>query len=98
MDTATALGLCAAFLTSVAFVPQTIRNFRRKQVGDLSFFTFGTFTAGVVAWLGYGLMIDSLPVVAANTFTLAVSLLNLWQMWAYRGNVAAPHDSPAAGG
>ena len=84
MDIATALGLCAAFLTSVAFVPQTIRNFRRKHVADLSFTTFGTFTAGVVMWLVYGLMIDSLPIIVANTFTLAVSALNLWQMWAYR--------------
>ncbi|HAI60225.1 MAG TPA: hypothetical protein DCM32_10175 [Xanthomonadaceae bacterium] len=98
MDSATTIGLVAAFLTSVAFVPQTIRNFRRRQVGDLSFFTFGTFTAGVVAWLAYGLMIDSLPVIAANCFTLAVSLLNLWQMWAYRGNPAPSHDTPPTSG
>ena len=84
MDTATALGLCAAFLTSVAFVPQTIRNFRRKHVADLSFTTFGTFTAGVVMWLVYGLLIDSVPIIVANCFTLAVSALNLGQMWAYR--------------
>lgn len=98
MDTATLLGLCAALLTSVAFVPQTIRNFRRRQVGDLSFFTFGTFTLGVIAWLVYGLMIDSLPVIAANTFTLAVSLLNLWQMWAYRGAGGPSRDSPPMSG
>lgn len=82
--TATAIGLCAAFLTSIAFVPQTIRNFRRRQVGDLSFTTFGIFTAGVVMWLAYGLMIASLPVILANSFTLLVCALNLWQMWAYR--------------
>ncbi len=84
MDIATAIGLCAAFLTSIAFIPQTVRNFRSKNVGDLSFTTFGTFTAGVVMWLAYGLMIGSLPVILANTFTLAVAVLNLWQMWAYR--------------
>jgi MtN3 and saliva related transmembrane protein len=84
MDTPTALGLAAAFLTSVAFVPQVVRNFRRKHVDDLSFSTFGCFTAGVLLWLVYGLMIDSLPIIAANVFTLAVNALNLWQMWAYR--------------
>lgn len=83
-DTTTILGLCAAFLTSIAFVPQTVRNFRRKHVADLSFTTFGTFTAGVVLWLAYGLMIGSWPVILANVFTLGVSALNLWQMWAYR--------------
>ena len=84
MDPITALGLGAAFLTSVAFVPQVVRNFRRKHVDDLSFSTFGTFTLGVVLWLAYGLLIDSLPIIAANLFTLAVNALNLWQMWAYR--------------
>ncbi|MGL6291385.1 MAG: SemiSWEET family sugar transporter [Silanimonas sp.] len=84
MDTTTALGLAAAFLTSVAFVPQVVRNFRRKHVDDLSFSTFGTFTLGVLLWLVYGVMIDSLPIIAANVFTLGVNALNLWQMWAYR--------------
>lgn len=92
MDPITALGLGAAFLTSVAFVPQVVRNFRRKHVDDLSFSTFGTFTLGVVLWLAYGLMIDSLPIVAANVFTLAVNALNLWQMWAYRRPAAAPRS------
>lgn len=84
MDTPTALGLAAAFLTSVAFVPQVVRNFRRRHVDDLSFTTFGAFTLGVALWLAYGLMIDSLPIIAANVFTLGVNAINLWQMWAYR--------------
>ena len=84
MDPITLLGLAAAFLTSVAFVPQVIRNFRRRHVADLSWSTFGTFTAGVVLWLAYGLAIDSVPIIAANVFTLAINALNLWQMWAYR--------------
>lgn len=84
MDLPTALGLGAAFLTSVAFVPQVVRNFRRKHVDDLSFSTFGTFTLGVLLWLVYGVMIESLPIILANVFTLGVNGLNLWQMWAYR--------------
>ncbi|MFN7385707.1 MAG: SemiSWEET transporter [Lysobacteraceae bacterium] len=84
MDPITLLGLAAALLTSVAFVPQVIRNFRRRHVADLSWSTFGTFTVGVVLWLGYGIAIGSLPIIVANVFTLAVNALNLWQMWAYR--------------
>ncbi|MFN3964326.1 SemiSWEET family sugar transporter [Silanimonas lenta] len=84
MDPITLLGLVAAFLTSVAFVPQVVRNFRRRQVGDLSVATFGTFTLGVLLWLAYGIAIDSLPIIFANVFTLSVQVLNLWQMWRYR--------------
>jgi MtN3 and saliva related transmembrane protein len=90
MDPITALGLAAAFLTSVAFVPQVVRNFRRRVVDDLSFSTFGTFTLGVMLWLAYGLIIGSLPIILANLFTLAINALNLWQMWAYRRPGAAP--------
>jgi len=53
-------------------------------VADLSWSTFGTFTVGVMLWLAYGIAIGSLPIILANVFTLAVSTLNLWQMWAYR--------------
>jgi len=84
MDPITLLGLAAALLTSIAFVPQVIRNFRRKHVADLSWSTFGTFTVGVMLWLAYGIAIGSLPIILANVFTLAVSALNLWQMWTYR--------------
>ena len=88
MDSNTLIGLAAAFLTSIAFVPQVVRNFRRKHVADLSWSTFGTFTVGVALWLAYGIAIDSLPVIVANVFTLAVCALNLWQMWAYRARPA----------
>jgi MtN3 and saliva related transmembrane protein len=33
---------------------------------------------GVALWLGYGLAIDSLPVVLANAITLALSAMVLW--------------------
>ena len=88
MDPITLLGLAAALLTSIAFVPQVIRNFRRKHVADLSWSTFGTFTVGVMLWLAYGIAIGSLPIILANIFTLAVSMLNLGQMWAYRARPA----------
>jgi MtN3 and saliva related transmembrane protein len=94
MDAITALGLAAAFLTSIAFVPQTIRNYRRKAVADLSFSTFGVFTAGVLLWLIYGVMINSLPIILANAFTLAVNALNLMQMWWYRGAAADLPNQP----
>lgn len=89
MDPTTALGLVAAFLTSIAFVPQVWRNYRRRNVEDLSLSTFGTFSVGVVFWLLYGLSIDSLPIIVANVFTLTVCLVILGQMWFYRRKPSA---------
>lgn len=76
--------------TSTAFLPQTIGNYRRKAVADLSRSTFGVFTAGVLLWLVLGVLINSLPIILANAFTLTVNALTLAQMcWYWR----APLDS-----
>jgi len=84
MDATTTLGLVAATCTTMAFLPQVIRNWRTKSVGDLSFGTFGVFTTGVVLWLIYGALIRNLPIVLSNVVTLALNLMNLSQMVRYR--------------
>lgn len=84
MDATTTLGLVAATCTTVAFLPQVIRNWRTKSVGDLSFGTFGVFTTGVVLWLIYGALIRNVPIVVSNVVTLALNLMNLSQMVRYR--------------
>jgi MtN3 and saliva related transmembrane protein len=84
MDSTTTLGLVAATLTTIAFLPQVIRNWRRKSAGDLSFGTFGVFTTGVVLWLIYGIIIRNLPIIVSNLVTLVLNLMNLSQMVHYR--------------
>jgi MtN3 and saliva related transmembrane protein len=84
MDAVTILGLLAAALTTVAFLPQVIKNWKTRSAGDLSFGTFGLFTAGLVLWLIYGLIIDNIPIIASNVVTLALNLVNLVQMVKYR--------------
>jgi MtN3 and saliva related transmembrane protein len=78
------LGFAAATLTSIAFVPQIFRNYRRKAVDDLSVSTFAVFGLGIALWLIYGVLIGSRPVIVANAFTLVVSAMNLGQLFCYR--------------
>lgn len=84
MDAITLLGLLAATLTTVAFLPQVIKNWKTRSAGDLSFGTFGLFTAGLVLWLSYGLLIGNLPIIVSNTVTLVLNAVNLVQMVKYR--------------
>lgn len=84
LDPITLLGLVAAACTTIAFIPQVIKNWRTRSAGDLSFGMFGIFTFGVVMWLVYGLLIGSLPIIAANVITLALNVVNLVQMVLYR--------------
>lgn len=80
----TSIGLVAAFCTTLAFLPQVIKIWKTKSVGDLSFGTFTVFTFGVAMWLVYGLLIDDMPVIIANVVTLALQSTILFQMVRYR--------------
>ena len=84
MDAITILGLLAAALTTVAFLPQVIKNWKTRSAGDLSFGTFGLFTAGLILWLTYGIIIGNVPIIVANVITLALNAVNLIQMVKYR--------------
>jgi MtN3 and saliva related transmembrane protein len=67
------VGYCAAFLTTVSFVPQAWLTFRTRDVRGISLGMYSVFTAGVALWLLYGLMMGAWPIVAANAVTLALA-------------------------
>ena len=79
-------GFLAAFLTTIAFIPQLIKTWRSKSAEDVSVIMFIAFIAGVALWCVYGVEIHSLPIVFANiiTFMLAVSILTLKLIYEYR--------------
>jgi MtN3 and saliva related transmembrane protein len=68
------LGMIAALLTTVAFVPQVLKVYRTKSANDVSFLMFSIFSTGVLLWLVYGLLIASVPIVVANIVTLLLCL------------------------
>ncbi len=68
------VGSLAAFLTTIAFVPQVLKIWRSKSARDISMPMYLSFTAGVALWLVYGVMIASTPMVVANIVTLCLAL------------------------
>lgn len=72
------LGYPAAFLTTVAFVPQAWQSWRTRDLSGISLPMYTLFTTGVALWLGYGIAIGSLPVIVANAITLLLAALVLW--------------------
>ncbi len=69
----TLIGLAAATLTTIAFLPQVIKTWKSQSAKDLSFGTFSIFSMGVILWLIYGLLIGDLPIILANTITLILA-------------------------
>jgi len=64
------IGLVAAMLTTISFLPQTLMVLRTGRTDGISLCMYALFTTGVAGWLIYGLLVGSLPVTIANAITL----------------------------
>ncbi|TWJ02577.1 MtN3 and saliva related transmembrane protein [Mucilaginibacter frigoritolerans] len=64
------IGYCAAFGTTISFLPQAIKTIQTKDTSGISLPMYALFTAGTLLWLLYGILSDSLPVAIANAITL----------------------------
>ena len=67
------IGFIAAILTTVSFVPQVLKVWRTRSAKDISLGMYSLFTLGIAAWLVYGILIDSWPVILANLATLMLA-------------------------
>lgn len=71
------IGLLAASLTTVAFIPQAFKVLRYRDTRSLSLGMYVIFTAGVILWGIYGWLRSDWVIVTANvvTATLAIAIL-----------------------
>jgi MtN3 and saliva related transmembrane protein len=68
---ATIIGTVAGTLTTAAYLPQVVKVWRSRSVGDISLQMYILMVTGASLWVVYGLMLMAWPVIVAN----AVSLL-----------------------
>jgi len=69
----TGLGLVAAFLTTVSFVPQVLRTWATRSTKDISLAMFLAYTTGIALWLVYGIFLRDIPIIASNAVTLVLA-------------------------
>lgn len=74
------IGLIAAFLTTVSFLPQAIKVYRSQSTDGLSLPMYIIMFVGVCMWLYYGIRIESLSVVVANTVTAAMQIFIIFNI------------------
>ena len=78
------LGLLAAALTTFAYLPQSIKAIKTKHTKDLSFPTLLMLELGLITWLIYGILISSLPIIAANTVSIVFMSIILFLKIKYK--------------
>jgi MtN3 and saliva related transmembrane protein len=78
------VGLFGAFLSAVTFIPQVIKAWQSKSVGDLSLLMLLIVFMSVIVWLVYGFYLKLLPVVIANSIILVLSLVLLYFKFTFK--------------
>ena len=77
------IGLVAAALGTISFVPQVIKIWKTRSVKDISYAMYVMYTTSLILWLIYGIMIKSIPIILAESFTLILvfMILLMKYMW-----------------
>ena len=68
-----AIGVVAAVLTTISFVPQVWHSFKTRDVSGVSLGMYSVFTVGISLWLVYGVLLRAWPLILANGITLALA-------------------------
>lgn len=74
MDT---LGLVAAILTTLSFLPQVLQVIKTKDTKSISLGMYLMFVFGVMLWTVYGFLRNDKPVFIANLITFFLSFVIL---------------------
>jgi MtN3 and saliva related transmembrane protein len=74
VDTVFLLGITAAALTTGGLLPQVIKAHTTRHTKDISLAMFVMSAVGVALWIVYGVMVNVLPVIIANSLTLCLML------------------------
>ena len=73
------VGFLAAACTTLSFVPQAVKTIRTRDTSGISLWMYVVFTFGIACWFGYGVFLQSWPMIVSNaiTFALAATILVL---------------------
>ena len=68
------IGFVAAVLTTFSFLPQAVLTLKTRKTDEISLIMYLMLNLGIVCWLVYGLILDDLALILANSVTLLFSL------------------------
>lgn len=77
-------GHTGAFLSSITFIPQVIKAWQSKSVGDLSLAMMIIVFTSTLVWLVYGISLNLLPVIICNGIIAILSLLLIYFKFTFK--------------
>lgn len=73
----TILGSIASALVTASFIPQIVRGYRTKHLGDVSYLLMIMICVGMSLWVVYGIIKQDYVIIGANISTIALNVLLL---------------------
>jgi MtN3 and saliva related transmembrane protein len=73
----TLLGSVASALVSASFIPQIIKGYKTKHLGDVSYLLMILISVGMTMWVVYGIEKQDLVIIGANITTIALNMILL---------------------
>jgi MtN3 and saliva related transmembrane protein len=73
----TLLGSVASALVSASFVPQIIKGYKTKHLGDVSYLLMILISIGMSLWIVYGIERQDPVIVGANITTIVLNMILL---------------------
>ena len=70
--------MVAAVVTTACFLPQALQVIRTRDTRSLSLTMYAMFVVGILLWLAYGVLLNSMPIILANIFTLVQAVIILY--------------------
>lgn len=82
------IGVAAAALTTSSFLPQIVRAYRTKSMGDVSRYLMSMFATGTVLWMVYGIFKEDIVIIGANATATAFNMILLYMKVIYKAKPA----------
>ena len=60
------IGYLGGIFIMVSFIPQVIKSYKTRSVGDLSLWMIVATLVGTIFWVTYGYLIKGMPVLIMN--------------------------------
>lgn len=80
----TIVGIIAAIITTIAFLPQAIKTIKTKQTKALSLGMLSVQATGNFMWLLYGFLVYDIPIIFANIITGSLVIVILFYKIKYK--------------
>lgn len=72
------LGYSAGALTSLTFLPQVIKTWKKKSARDISLLMFVIAAVNEVMWIAYGGLLNNWVIILTNAIVLSMSLIMIF--------------------